>query len=415
MKTLSLAGAASLLKPGMVVFIHGTATEPRTLVDYLAANTEHLRGVHVISSFIPGVNTVQLAGLAPDCLQTNTMAQAPLNSAVADGTANVLRLAYSELPRFLTELGGIDLCFIHSGAASGGRFSTGITGELIPNACALADKICLLSNSAMPVPESGCAIDEQRVDFIVNTREELVVYPVRDAIDDTSATIARRVAALVRDGDTVQAGIGVIPVGVFRLLTRRRNLRVFSGMISNETRTLAESGALDSDATHIYGMALGSHEFYRWLDKRSGFGTAGVDVTHDRSALARIDNFVTINGAIEVALDGSVNAECIGAKTVSGPGGLPDYAIGASTAAHGRSVIALPAANLKHGVSRIVPTLSNHDSPTVAGGIVTHIVTEYGTAELQGTTLAERAERLTAIAHPDFRASLRKATEAFTG
>ena len=36
------------------------------------------------------------------------------------------------------------------------------------------------------------------------------------------------------------------------------------------------------------------------------------------------------------------------------------------------------------------------------------IVTEFGAAELRGQTLAERARRLVAIAHPDFREELER-------
>ena len=36
--SLTLAEAAALLEPGMTVFIHGTATEPRAFVDYIAAH-----------------------------------------------------------------------------------------------------------------------------------------------------------------------------------------------------------------------------------------------------------------------------------------------------------------------------------------------------------------------------------------
>jgi acyl-CoA hydrolase len=42
-------------------------------------------------------------------------------------------------------------------------------------------------------------------------------------------------------------------------------------------------------------------------------------------------------------------------------------------------------------------------------GHVHYVVTEYGTVNLVGKTLRERAEALIAIAHPDFRAELRRA------
>ena len=45
-------------------------------------------------------------------------------------------------------------------------------------------------------------------------------------------------------------------------------------------------------------------------------------------------------------------------------------------------------------------------------GHVHWVVTEYGAVDLFGKTLRERAELLVGIAHPDFRAELRKAFAA---
>ena len=46
---------------------------------------------------------------------------------------------------------------------------------------------------------------------------------------------------------------------------------------------------------------------------------------------------------------------------------------------------------------------------TTARADVDIIITEFGAAELKGRSLAERAERLIAIAHPDFREELDRA------
>ncbi|HVA41155.1 MAG TPA: acetyl-CoA hydrolase/transferase C-terminal domain-containing protein, partial [Candidatus Binataceae bacterium] len=49
---------------------------------------------------------------------------------------------------------------------------------------------------------------------------------------------------------------------------------------------------------------------------------------------------------------------------------------------------------------------------TTARSEVDVIVTEFGAAELKGKTLGERARRLAAIAHPDFREELDRAAQA---
>ena len=74
-------------------------------------------------------------------------------------------------------------------------------------------------------------------------------------------------------------------------------------------------------------------------------------------------------------------------------------------------VIAMPSTAARGNVSRIVPRIDAGAVVTVARHSADRIVTEYGVAELRGRTLRERAERLRAIAHPDFQAALEQAEE----
>jgi acyl-CoA hydrolase len=57
-------------------------------------------------------------------------------------------------------------------------------------------------------------------------------------------------------------------------------------------------------------------------------------------------------------------------------------------------------------VSRIVPQLHLGAAVTTFKNIVDKVVTEYGVAELRGSSIAERTRRLIAIAHPSFREQL---------
>jgi acyl-CoA hydrolase len=63
-------------------------------------------------------------------------------------------------------------------------------------------------------------------------------------------------------------------------------------------------------------------------------------------------------------------------------------------------------------VSRIVPTINPGAGVVTTRGHVHWVVTEYGSVDLFGKTLRERAELLVGIAHPDFRSELRKAFAA---
>ncbi|MBQ5799484.1 MAG: butyryl-CoA:acetate CoA-transferase, partial [Oscillospiraceae bacterium] len=136
---------------------------------------------------------------------------------------------------------------------------------------------------------------------------------------------------------------------------------------------------------------------------------APVDYTNDVRVIAQIDNFISINNAIDCDLFGQVNAESAGVKHISGTGGQLDFAMGAYMSNGGKSFICMSSTvtgkdgSLK---SRIVPTLTPGSICTDPRSCTHYLVTEYGMANLKGLSTWQRAEALIAIAHPDFREQL---------
>ena len=105
---------------------------------------------------------------------------------------------------------------------------------------------------------------------------------------------------------------------------------------------------------------------------------------------------------------GQVNAEMMGSRQFSGIGGQVDFIRGASRSWGGKSIIALPSTAVKASVSRIVPRLDEGAAVSTSRNDVQYVVTEYGTADLRGKTIRQRAVALLEITHPDFRQALRE-------
>ncbi|MGL5514393.1 MAG: acetyl-CoA hydrolase/transferase C-terminal domain-containing protein, partial [Sporomusa sp.] len=112
---------------------------------------------------------------------------------------------------------------------------------------------------------------------------------------------------------------------------------------------------------------------------------------------------VSVNSAIQVDLMGQVNAEMIGGQQFSGIGGQVDFIRGAGRSLGGKSIIALPSTASGGQVSRICCQLDRGAAVSTSRNDVHYIVTEYGTAELRGKSIRQRALDLINISHPKFR------------
>jgi acyl-CoA hydrolase len=128
--------------------------------------------------------------------------------------------------------------------------------------------------------------------------------------------------------------------------------------------------------------------------------------TNDVFQIARNDQMVAINSALAVDLTGQVAADTVRGKFFSGIGGQVDFIRGAARSRGGRPIIALPATAKGGSVSRIQATFEEGTGVVTSRGDIHYVVTEYGIADLWGKNIAQRAEALIGIAHPDFRSEL---------
>ena len=238
--------------------------------------------------------------------------------------------------------------------------------------------------------------------------------------DETEKRIAELVSALIKDGDTLQIGVGgtsefLAQLGTFdnkvdlgwHSETTPRGIipLVREGVINGKRKTIHTGKVV---ATAIGG---GTKEDMDFVDENPMFELYSADYVLDPRTISAHDNMVALNNAIAVDLTGQIAAESLGSRMVSGAGGQTTFAIGARLSRGGRSITALRSTATGGKVSRIVPHFEPGTIITVPRNISDIVVTEYGIARLRGKTQRERADELIAVAHPDFRAKLRKKAE----
>lgn len=311
---------------------------------------------------------------------------------------------------------GCDVAMIQvSPADANGNHSCGLISDYVAAAFKKARVVIAEVNDQVPFC-NGEMIAASDIDVAV----EVSKTPVEVAaakIGELDEAIAKHCAEFIGDGAVIQTGVGAVPDAILRLLHDRKDLGVHSGMLGDGLVDLVEAGVITNarkeidQGVSINGALIGTKRLYDWADGNAAMRMTPTGYTHDAAVLGQLSRLVTINSALEVDLTGQVNAEASGPAYLGGTGGQVDFVRAGARSPGGHAIIALPATAKRGTLSRIVTDLSG--PVTTARSEVDIIVTEYGAAELKGQSIAERARRLVAIAHPDFREELDRAANEY--
>ncbi|KQS03726.1 acetyl-CoA hydrolase [Sphingomonas sp. Leaf357] len=399
---------ARYLRPGDRIVIGQACGEPTSLVEALI---DQGAAIGNLSAFIATSFSGLFTPAATGSFALGSMgAIGALRSVAKANRLGIIPCHVSQIaPMIADGRIGCDVALVQvSLADAGGNHSFGLINDHVGAAVAKARIVIAEVNDRVPFT-NGPMLSAARITLAVPTsRAPVEVVPA--AIGAVDAAIAAHTAAFIGDGAVLQTGIGAVPDAILRLLSDRRDLGVHSGMMGDGLVELVEAGVVTNTrktidpGVSITGALIGTRRLYDFAHRNTAVRMCGTDYTHDPSVLARLDRLVTINSALEVDLTGQVNAEQSGDSYLGGTGGQVDFVRAGARSPGGHSIIALPATARGGTVSRIVTHLTG--PVTTARSDVDVIVTEYGAAELKGRTLADRARRLVAIAHPDFRAGL---------
>jgi 4-hydroxybutyrate CoA-transferase len=403
---------AERLKPGMTVFVAGTSAEPRAILDSLSRHADRCAGVRFVSVSIPGINGVDFSAYHPETRSTAFFATRENRDSIASGRVDFVPLQYRAIFDYLEHDMPVDAVLLQLPPVEDTDvMSLGISVDFIP---AVLDKAGLVIgevNTRQPAPADSPTWPLARLDLAVACELPVPVFPTAK-IDAAAQEIASHVAELIRDGDCIQIGIGAIPNAVLGALTDKSDLGIQSGMITDGVMALTEAGNVTGQKKHVdkgkivTGSTLGSEALIEWAGIRPELRFRPVSHTHDVSVIRQIDNFVSINSALQVDLFGQVNADMLAGRQTGATGGSVDMIRGAALSRGGRSIIALNATASNGEVSRIVAALAGHTAATALRTDIDYVVTEFGARRIRHLSVAARAEALIEIAAPKFRDQL---------
>lgn len=399
------------LRPGDHVVFGQACGEPTTLVEALI---EQGTSIGSLSAFIATSFSGLFTPESAAAFRLQSMgAIGALRSMTKANALDVIPVHVSQVaPLIASGAMACDVAMIQvSPADAAGNHSCGLICDYVRAAVDKARVVIAEVNEAVPFTH-GETIPASAIDVAVKVARAPVEVPPAK-ISEIDEAIARHCAAYIGDGSVIQTGVGAVPDAVLRLLHDRKDLGVHSGMLGDGLVDLIEAGVvtnarkeIDAGVT-INGALIGTRRLYDFCNRNPAVRMTPTSYTHDAGVLGQLSRLVTLNSALEVDLTGQVNAEASGTSYMGGTGGQVDFVRAGARSPGGASLMVLAASAKGGTISKIVPALFG--PVTTARSEVDVVVTEYGAAELKGQTLAERARRLTAVAHPDFREELDRA------
>jgi acyl-CoA hydrolase len=407
-------GATALITSGMRVFVHGASATPTPLLDALTrrADLEDIRLYHLHTS---GPAPWTEPGVCERIRSVSLFNGPALREPVNCDRADFVPIFLSDIPGLFLS-GGIklDAAIVQLSAPDRhGYCSLGTSVDAARAAVDTARFVIAEINDQMPRTHGNTAVRIDRVHAFVRTDRPLVEHAAAPE-DAADARIGELVARLIDDGSTLQLGIGGIPDAVLARLGDKSDLGIHTEMFSDRLVDLFATGAITNRFKSVHpgrivtSFVTGSSRLFEFVNDNPLVEFHSCDRTNDTGLIGKNPRVVAINSAIQVDLSGQVCADSIGHRIYSGIGGQMDFIRGAARSVGGKPIIALRSTAARGTVSRIVAELTPGAGVVTTRGHVHWVVTEHGVVNLHGLTLNERAEALISIAHPDFRAELRR-------
>lgn len=414
-KCVTAEEAVSHIKSGDRVVVGHAAGSPELLLKTMVDNKKAYRDVEIVHMVAMGESLYCLPENKPYFIHNSLFAGASTRRAINEGRAMFTAAHNSDIPRLFKDRilpADVTLCMLSMPDAHG-YCSFGVSVDYTKPAAESSRLVIAEITPHMPRTLGDSFIHISKVDYIVECdTAPIIMYPPE--ITSTDRAIGEHCASLIKDGDCLQLGIGALPDSVLGFLKDKKDLGIHTEMFSDGVVDLVEAGVITCERKNFHSNQLvatflmGTEKLYRFVDDNPAVALFPVDYTNIPEIIARNDNVVSINSALQVDFTGQVASDTIGYMQYSGTGGQADFVRGASLSKGGRSILAFHSTAAGGSISRIVSHLGEGACVCTNRADVHYIVTEYGIANLRGKSVHERAKALISIAHPDFRDQLKR-------
>jgi acyl-CoA hydrolase/GNAT superfamily N-acetyltransferase len=405
------------IRRGHHIFVTSGCGEPQYLISamtkYVESNPKAFFDAEIIQIYSLGIAPYTDAKFKSNFRHNSFFIGNNTRETVNTGSADYTPISLSDIPALINSgIVPIDIALIQTSLPDEhGFLSLGVSVDMVKSATDKASLVIAQVNSHMPRVHGDGFIHIQEVNFIIPY--DMPLLEIQRAFSEEKTLSLQRigiyVARLIQDGDTLQVGYGSIPNAIMAHLYNKKNLGVHTELLTEGIANLIKAGVIDNSkktlnrGKTVATFCMAKTETYQYIHDNPSIVFRTVDYTNNPMVIARNDNMVAINSALEIDLTGQATSESIGSLFYSGIGGFQDFMRGALLARNGKTILAMKSTAANDSISRIVPTLNVSAGVTLNRADVRYVVTEHGIAYLHGKNIRERAMALISIAHPKFR------------
>jgi acyl-CoA hydrolase len=291
-----------------------------------------------------------------------------------------------------------------------GWLSLGISVDVTLAAAQSADRVIAQVNPKMPRIPGHSFIHINDIDVIVEKEEELLSAYELPAYE-SSVELATLTANLIEDKSTIQLGLGELTGAIAQALIAKNDLGIHTEIVTDDLMELITGGVVTNkykginEGKLLASGAIGSRQLYEFLHNNVGVEFRPSDYVNHPAIVSRNQQMVAINFARTMDLTGQVYADALPQNHFSGVTGMLDFVMGATLSPAGKSIIVIPARSIDGQTSRII-SKADVGSIVIPKGYVSYVVSEFGSVNLFGKNIEERAMAMISLAHPEFRDEL---------
>lgn len=373
-KLTSASEAVKIVKSGDWVDYGWCICTPEVLDKALAARSEELTDVKIRGGILVHMPAIALVPDAAKHFTWNSWHMSGIERKMAQmGMAYYAPIRYSELPRYYREnVKAVDVVMIQVAPMdSHGYFNFGPNASHLAAACERAKTVIVEVNQNMPYCLGGFenCIHIDQVDMIVEGENPALTQMLSPTeFSALDLVVARQVVEEIPNGACLQLGIGAMPAAVGKMIVESdlKDLGVHTEMYVDAFAAMSKAGKITGlrknfdKGRQTYTFAAGTQELYDFLANNPECLNAPVDYCNDIGRVSSLDNFISINGAVDIDLYGQISSESSGIHHISGAGGQQDSVMGAYLSKGGKSFICCSATVKDKKPAKSVPASGPH-------------------------------------------------------